>query len=121
MKRNGGVAAPINKMPRSLLNGRRRGGRFNHRLSEVEPTISSLFRPVGLTLFTAARCRACASPAPLMPGRASKERDHLFDGAATPPFQGGESPYSKFFTAPMTAPTALTLSSQAGCLRCAYR
>ena len=41
-----------------------RGGRFNHRLSEVEPTT---------------------------PAAPSKERDHLFNGAATPPFQGGES------------------------------
>ena len=40
-----------------------RGGRFNHRLSEVEPTT---------------------------PAAPAKERDRLFDGAATPPFQGGE-------------------------------
>ena len=59
----GGVAAPIKKMPRSILSGRRRGGRFNHRLSEVEPTT---------------------------PSAPSKERDHLVDGAATPPFQGGD-------------------------------
>src|ERR671936_2680027 len=85
-------------MPRSILSGRRRGGRFNHRLSEVEPTT---------------------------PSAPSKERDHLVDGAATPPFQGGdfacppvlanpvssgrlmgndqpvhgESPHAKFFTA----------------------
>jgi hypothetical protein len=32
----GGVAAPIKKMLRSLLSGRRRGGGFNHRLSDVE-------------------------------------------------------------------------------------
>src|SRR5437867_13061672 len=32
-----GEAAPTKKMPQSLLSGRRRGGRFNHRLSEVEP------------------------------------------------------------------------------------
>src|SRR5437867_13332052 len=61
LERRGGCA--IKKMPRSLLSGRRRGGRSNHRLSEVEPTT---------------------------PSAPSKERGYLFNGAATPPFQGGE-------------------------------
>ena len=34
----GGVAAPINKMLRSHLSGRRRGGSFYYRLSEAERT-----------------------------------------------------------------------------------
>src|SRR5437016_1500579 len=55
-------------MPRSLLSGRSVGS--SHRLSEVERTTPFLmFRPTGLTL-------RAAPP---------KERDHLFDGAATPP------------------------------------
>src|SRR5437899_12162877 len=45
-------------MPRSLLSERRRGGWFKPRLSEVERTT---------------------------PAAPSKERDHLLDGAATPP------------------------------------
>src|SRR5437016_2329946 len=57
-------------MSRSLLSGRRRGGWFKPRLSEVERTTPVLmFRPTGLTLR--------AAP--------TKERDHLLDGAATPP------------------------------------
>src|SRR5437016_13428817 len=55
-------------MPRSLLSGRSVGS--SHRLSEVERTAPFLmFRPTGLTL-------RAAPP---------KERDHLLDGAASPP------------------------------------
>src|SRR5436309_5357276 len=68
-------------MPRSLLSGRRRGGRFGHRLSEVERTILPCF-----TLSGSHSLRSC-------PAAPAKERDRLFDGASTPPFQafqGGE-------------------------------
>src|SRR6266850_1501798 len=34
-------------------------------------------------------CETCVASDP--PVRASSERDHFFDGAATPPWQGGES------------------------------
>src|SRR6266568_7525581 len=57
-------------MPRSLLAGADGVVGSSHRLSEVEPTTPFLmFRPTGLTL---------RAPPP-------KKRDHLLDGAATPP------------------------------------
>src|SRR5439155_20009445 len=56
-----GTAAPIKKMPRSLLSRRRRVVGSSHRLSAVERTT---------------------------PAAPSKERDHLLDGAAPPPLPG---------------------------------
>src|SRR5437879_5460357 len=45
------------------------------------------------------------------PVRACSERDHFFDGAATPPLQGGEYARLNSFTTPMTAPTETGLVS----------
>src|SRR5437867_7546939 len=61
-------------MPRSLLSGRRRGGRFGHRLSEVERTILPCFALSG-----SHSLRSC-------PAAPSKERDHLFDWRGHPSF-----------------------------------
>src|SRR6266699_7144885 len=68
----GGVAAPIKKKTRSLLSGRRRGGSFQ------PPIYRKLNEP----------------PRP----RFSKERGHLFDGAATPPLPRRGVPFRCFAT-----------------------